>query len=158
MNYRLSSLACACVLSLTSMLAVAQPADGPDMSPMHHDQAKMAQMHARHMADLKSGLKLRADQESAWNTFTEAMKPPADMHRSMQQERESIQQLPTPERIDKLHALRKEHMAAMEKIMDQREAAIKTFYAALSPDQQKTFDHDFIKHHHGMQGMSDKKR
>ena len=44
-----------------------------------------------------------------------------------------------PERIDRMSALRKERMDAMNAAMDQRDEAIKTFYAALNPEQKKTF-------------------
>ena len=147
MTMRLTSLACACLLSATTLLAAAQPADMHDMGPWHRDPAKMERMHAHHLAELKSKLQLTAAQEASWATFTSALKPPADMHQKMQQDHAALDNLTTPERMEKMHAQRKEHMAAMNTMMDQHEEAIKTFYASLSADQKKTFDHEFMQHH-----------
>jgi hypothetical protein len=44
--------------------------------------------------------------------------------------------LATPERIDRMRAVRAQRNAEMDKRMD----ATKTFYAALSAEQKKTFD------------------
>ena len=50
--------------------------------------------------------------------------------------REDWSQLTTPQRLDKMQALRAERDAAMAKRIE----AVKTFYAALTPEQQKVFD------------------
>jgi hypothetical protein len=47
-----------------------------------------------------------------------------------------MQSLPTPRRVDLIEAEMDEDMAAMRR----QGAAVKTFYAQLAPDQQKTFD------------------
>jgi hypothetical protein len=109
----------------------------------------MAQMHAKHLADLKAKLKITASQEAAWTTFTEAMKPPAGMM-GKHPDRAEMDKLTTPERIDKMRAMHKEHMAEMEAAMDKRADATKTFYAALSTEQKKTFDAE-----HAKMGMRD---
>ena len=110
----------------------------------HRDPAKMAQMHAKHLADLKAKLKITSTQETAWNAFAEAMKPPTDMM-NKRPDRAEMDKLTTPERIDKMRALHKEHMAVMEASMDKRAEATKTFYAALSAEQKKTFDAEHAK-------------
>lgn len=51
-----------------------------------------------------------------------------------------LAKLPTPERIDKMKALRTEHMNAMNAAMDKHADATKAFYATLTPEQQKVFD------------------
>jgi Spy/CpxP family protein refolding chaperone len=121
----------------------------------HGDPAKMEQMHAKHLADLKAKLKITASQEAAWTRFTDAMKPTADMM-GKRPDRTEMDKLSTPERIDKMRALHKEHMAAMEAAMDKRGDATKTFYASLSPEQKKGFDDEFAKMgqrgEHGMRG------
>ena len=63
--------------------------------------------------------------------------PPADDFVVLHAE---MDKLTTPERIDRMHALRTEHMTAMNAAMDKREDATKTFYAALNADQKKVFD------------------
>jgi Spy/CpxP family protein refolding chaperone len=67
------------------------------------------------------------------------MKPPAaaDFKRP---DRAEMDKLTTPERIDKMHALRTEHTAAMNAAMDKREDATKAFYATLNAEQKKVFD------------------
>ncbi len=112
------------------------------MRPM--DPAKMEQMHASHLADLKAKLKVTQSQEAGWTSFSEAMKPPMDMM-AKRPDRAEIDKLSTPERIDKMRTLHKEHMAAMETAMDKRGDATKTFYATLSPEQKKVFDAEFSK-------------
>lgn len=59
--------------------------------------------------------------------------------------------LSTPERIDKMRALRSQHMTERTSAMDKRDEATKVFYAALNADQKKTFDteHARIGRHHG---------
>ena len=133
-------------MAATGSAAFAQMGDGMmKHGGMHHgDPAKMAQMHAKHLADLKAKLKITASQEAAWNTFAEAMKPPAD-RMAKRPDHAEMDKLSTPERIDKMRALHKEHMAAMEANMDKRGDATKSLYAALSPEQQKAFDTEFAK-------------
>lgn len=105
------------------------------------DPAQMEAMMAKHHAKLKARLKITPEQESAWDTFTAAMKPPAAAMGQMRQIHAELSKLSTPERIDKMRALRSQHMADMEK----REEATKTFYASLTPDQKKTFDDEHAR-------------
>ncbi|HQR97391.1 MULTISPECIES: Spy/CpxP family protein refolding chaperone [unclassified Polaromonas] len=106
-----------------------------------HDPAQMQARIARHQADLKAKLKLTPAQEGAWTTFTATMQPPVHGarpdHAAMRAE---FDKLTTPERIDKMRALRAQRMTEMNAAMDKRGEATKTFYAALSPEQQKVFD------------------
>ena len=97
----------------------------------------MQERRQAHMAQranaFKAQLKLTPEQEPAWTAFMAAMQPaerparldPADMEKRT-----------TPERIDRMRALRAQHAAEA----DRRGEATKTFYAALTPEQQKTFD------------------
>jgi periplasmic protein CpxP/Spy len=96
---------------------------------------KMHKRHAEHQAQLKSALKLTAPQEAAWNAYVAgtAPNPPAN---APGMAREDWSQLTTPQRLDKMQAFRAERDAVMAKRID----AVKTFYAALTPDQQKVFD------------------
>lgn len=101
---------------------------------------RMAQRHAEHQTQLKSALKLSAAQEAAWNAYVAgtAPNPPAN---APGMAREDWSKLTTPQRLDKMQALRAERDAAMAKRIE----AVKTFYATLSPEQQKVFD----THAHG---------
>jgi periplasmic protein CpxP/Spy len=106
---------------------------------MRHDQrdpAKMQQHMAKREADLKAKLKIEPSQEAAWTSFTTAMKPPADWAARRDTMRAEMQKLTTPERIDRMKAMRAQRDAEMDK----RAQATKDFYAVLTPDQKKTFD------------------
>ncbi|UCU99302.1 Spy/CpxP family protein refolding chaperone [Acidovorax radicis] len=107
----------------------------------HHGD--MAQYHAKHLADLKAQLKLTAAQEPAWTSFTTAMQPDERPARLDRLDRKEMDKLTTPERIDRMRALRAQHAAEA----DRRGEATKTFYATLTPEQQKTFD---AQAHRGM--------
>ena len=126
--------------------ATATPATAAAPAAKEHggryDPAKMQAHFAKRQAELKAQLKLTAAQEPAWNTFTSAVQPPANWKRP---DRAEFAKLTTPERIDKMKALRAERNARM----DQRADATKTFYAALTPEQKKTFDESTLKRGHG---------
>ena len=109
-----------------------------------YNPAKMKAMMAKRHAALKTKLNITTAQEGAWTTYTEAMQPPAKMgqmgHHQTAEQRAEFAKLTTPERIDKMRALRTQRMTEMSTAMDQRGEATKAFYAVLSPEQQKTFD------------------
>lgn len=103
------------------------------------DPAKMEEMHAKRSADLKGKLKITAAQESTWNSFATAMKPPA--HDTQKRpDRAELEKLSTPERLDQMRTIRTQHMADMQAAMNKRDDATKALYAVLSPEQKKLFD------------------
>jgi periplasmic protein CpxP/Spy len=117
---------------------------------------------AKRQAELKAKLKITPAQEGAWTTFTAAMQPPANMAGGMgmgmrhdPKMKADMDKLTTPERIDKMRALRQERMTAMNAEMDKRGAATKAFYAVLSPEQKAVFDAitPFAGRRHGGHGM-----
>jgi hypothetical protein len=110
-----------------------------------HDPAQMQAMMAQRHADMKATLKITPAQDGAWTAFTAAMQPPVHGARPTAEQRAEMDKLTTPERIDKMHAMRTQRMAEMNAAMDKRGAATKTFYAALSAEQQKTFDAEHKK-------------
>lgn len=110
----------------------------------HH--GNRAEYRAKHLAALKSELKLTAAQEPAWTTFTTSMQPG---ERTARLDRKDMHTLTTPERIDRMRALRAQHAAEA----DRRGEVTKTFYAALTPEQQKTFDAKAHRGGHRMGGM-----
>ena len=120
-----------------------------------YDPAKMEAYLAKRQADMKAKLKITPAQEGAWTAFTAAMQPPAGLGaRPGTEQRAELDKLPTPQRIDKMRELRSQRTAAMTALMDKRGDAAKTFYAALSPEQQKVFDaeHTLRAGHHGADG------
>lgn len=146
MKKLIQSMVVAGVLAVAGGAAFAQMGEGMmgHEGMQRKDPAKMAQMHAKHQADLKAKLKITASQEAAWSVFAEATKPPADMM-NKRPDRAEMDKLTTPERIDKMRAMHLEHMATMQANMDKRAEATKTFYAALSAEQKKTFDAEHAK-------------
>jgi len=120
-----------------------------------HDPARMQAQMAKMQAEMKARLKITLAQEGAWTAFTTAMQPPArrmGSEQPMAAQRAELDQLTTPERIDRMRSMRTQRMTEMHAEMDKRGEAIKVFYAALSPEQQKTFDaeHRKMGGHHGM--------
>lgn len=113
---------------------------GQGDSWQHHgarraDPAKIQAWVAKRQAALKAKLKLTPAQEGAWTTYTAAMTPPASISGGFP-DRAELEKLSTPERIDKMKALRTQRDAAMDKRAD----ATKAFYAVLTPEQKKVFD------------------
>lgn len=132
--------------------AGAAPAAGYRMGHGDRDPAKMKEYMAKRQAELKAKLAVTPAQEGAWAAWTAAMQPPAGMKRP---DRAEFEKLSTPERIDRMRALRAERNA----LMDKRADATKTFYAALTPEQKKVFDTQPMRHggrHHGGHGMQHK--
>jgi protein CpxP len=119
---------------------------GPHEGRMaRHDPAKMQAMIAKRQAELKAKLKITPAQEGAWTSYTAAMQPPAHGARPTPEQRAEFDKLTTPQRIDKMKELRTQRMAEMNAAMDKRGEATKALYAALTPEQQKTFDTEHKK-------------
>lgn len=158
MNLKTRSLVAGLMIAGLGLAAVAQTPPPPAGAPMHQghgmrdghgmregrgamDPARMEQRRqrmeermAKRFAQLKQRLAITPAQEGAWTAWTTAMKPQARPGQRMN--REEFARLTTPQRIDRMRELRAERMTRM----DARMNATKTFYSALSPEQQKTFD------------------
>jgi len=93
-----------------------------------------AARHQKHLDEMKVYLQLQASQEAAWQSFAGVMKTP--IKRPTPMAPSELEKLTTPERIDKMMAQKAERDAEIAKRMN----ASKTFYATLSPTQQKVFD------------------
>lgn len=124
--------------SATQAATESQPAAKPGG---RHDRAARQAWLAKRQAELKAKLGITPAQESAWASYTAAVQPPAHRPTRMTPAQYAeISNLPTPERIDRMRALRTQHMADMTALMDARADATKALYAALSPAQQQNFD------------------
>lgn len=158
MKHPLKTIAIAAALGCATLVVSAQPMGGQEgmmgagrMGKMDSDH--MDAMVARRAEALKAQLKLTPEQEPAWNAYVTAMKPDpkaAAQHPT----REEMEKLSTPERIDKMRALRNEQHAAMNAAMDKRDQATKTFYNTLNADQKKVFDNQHMRmgEHMGRKG------
>jgi protein CpxP len=110
---------------------------GP-MSSKEHGRSpeQMKERFAKRQAELHDKLKLTAAQEPAWNTFAGKMKPG---ERPARPDRAEMERLSAPERMERMLAMMKQG----EQRMADRLAAVKEFYAVLTPEQQKTFNEQF---------------
>ena len=102
---------------------------------------------AKRQADLHAKLKLSPAQEPAWKAYTDSMTPPAMQDRPGQ-DRKALQAMPAPQRMEAMLGRMQQRQVRMESHL----AALKTFYAALTPQQKKTFDAEFGQrrgHHRG---------
>jgi len=132
------------------------PGGGPMGSgPMHGPMGGGMMNHEAMQQNLHDQLKLTADQEGAWKTFIGSMKPPQSTPKDSTAD---WGKLTTPQRADKMLAMAKMHQQEMESHVK----ALKTFYAALTPAQQKIFDNVHSGHgammqqrmeHRGMPSM-----
>lgn len=124
--------------------AQAQPGDHPHADRMDHhghqrrmpSPEQMAALRAKRVAKLHDELKITPAQEGAFKSFVAAMQPPAHAPQDQRQARAEWANLNAPQRMSKMIDLQKKRTAALE----QRQGALNSFYAVLSPDQKKTFD------------------
>ncbi len=107
-------------------------AQGQDRA--HKPGERDAQRHQHRMDKLKQSLKLSQDQGQAWAAFEGAMQP-GTMTRP---DHEAMSKMTTPERLEVMTQMKTQHSAQMQKRLD----ATRAFYAALTPEQQKTFDQE----------------
>jgi periplasmic protein CpxP/Spy len=92
---------------------------------------------AQRLAELKQKLAITPAQEGAWTAWTSAIKPTPHQR----PDRAEFVRMTTPERIDRMRAVRAQRNADMDKRMD----ATKTFYAGLSAEQKKVFDAEGLR-------------
>lgn len=107
--------------------------------------AKFGERMAKHRAMLHDKLKLSAAQEPAWAAFAAATAPKMPDTRP---DRAAMDKMTAPERMEQWIALSKQHIAVRESHL----AALKTFYAVLTPEQQKIFDAGMPHGGHGHRG------
>ena len=98
--------------------------------------AAFAQARAPDLQGLHDALNLSAAQEEAWNAFQAAELPDPDQEARQRNAAEMMPTLHAPQRVDLSIAA----MQADLQTLERRGAALKTFYGALSPAQQRVFD------------------
>lgn len=102
----------------------------PGMMMMH---GMDPEKHAQHLRDV---LQLRPDQEGALKAFIAAMTPPEHPHPMGADGDAPPKPATTPERL----AMAEKRMAEHQAMFQKHAAAIRAFYAQLTPAQQKAFD------------------
>ncbi len=113
--------------------AAAHERKGPQMRGQHAPGDHQA-ARSKRQAELKQQLQITSAQEPAWNLFTASML--TDARPSPRPDRDAKSAMTTPQRIERMRAMRSERDAAM----DRRADATLKLYAALTPDQQTVFD------------------
>lgn len=135
-----SSLLLASILGLIAAPVLAGPHEcGPQGADY---RAERMQQHQQKLHDL---LKLTAEQETAWKKLTASE---SAMSRPAPETAADWAKLTTPERGEKRLA----HMKADQVLMGDHVAAIKEFYAALTPEQKVIFDDFHAAPHKHMSG------
>ncbi len=156
MRITLLALAISGLLSGINALAETVNAAGIDtLKPASEESKKCDHLDRRdrQQAELKSALKLNADQESAWNEWVGKINEDRKGWDEKRKYDESLTDLSAPERMEKKLAFAKEHIATEEA----RLAATKIFYITLLPEQRLTFDKGFdVKKHHSHLGKHGK--
>lgn len=140
--------------ALSTAVYAAPPAPqqgGPDHGAMQgmqeeHHGADFKDRMARRQMVLHDKLKLTGNQEAAWKTYIAAATPPAPPARP---DRAQWEKMSAPERMEKMMSMMKEREGQMTNHL----AAMKTFYATLSPLQQQIFNDNVGRgmggHRHG---------
>lgn len=111
-------------------------------APHHRRGSHVGERGAQHLAQLKAGLALEPQQESAWQSFAATL---GAEHVRPDIRPDEMAKLSTPERLDKLQAMRKQREARMDQIAD----ATRDFYKQLKPEQQAKFDESSRRFRHG---------
>ena len=127
----------AMLLSLGPAVAQAPAAQRPPAQRPATQTPAAAQTQDSRLQGLHDALRLSAGQEPAWRKFEAAAS--TDQAQEQAREQRAAQMMPTltaPRRVDLSIALLRSELAALEA----RGAAVKVFYAVLTPTQQATFD------------------
>lgn len=95
---------------------------------------------------LHDALKLTPDQEPAWQKFAASMRGPGKPERA---NRADWAQLTAPERAEKMLDFAKQRQESMAEHV----AALKSFYAVLTPEQKKVFDEQHAGPRPGRRGQ-----
>lgn len=98
-----------------------------------YSEGRFAERMKMHQQRLHDALKLTPQQEAAWTKYQQAHPFNGDAKRPDPAE---MAKLSAPERADRMLELQKQHQDAMSKHV----AAMKDFYAQLTPEQKKVFD------------------
>jgi len=120
--FRISVASLLAALALSALAPAAWAQQGADLYSLH------------------DALHLTAAQEPAWQTFKAASQPNADQAARARAAQAMLPHLTSPQRVDL-------SLAAMQADLDTlkaRGAALKAFYAALTPTQQQIFDRQTV--------------
>ncbi len=138
-------IALAAVLGLGLVVSAAAqergPGPGAPAGQRGGDRQKLfAEMQQKREQRLHDLLQIKPDQETSFHAFTTALQQARPHHgrkgRDGAEGKGQRAALTTPERLDRAA----QRLADAQARLQKTSAAVKTFYAVLSPDQKKAFD------------------
>jgi protein CpxP len=146
-SYRIlvSSILLASSLGVIAAPLVADPQNCGPMGPYGQNWERRAGNIEMHHQKLHAALKLKTEQEGAWKKLMDSEPHGAKVAPGKS---EDWSKLTTPERADKMLERMKEHQVQQTEHV----AALKEFYAVLTPEQKKTFDEFHSAPRAGMRG------
>lgn len=100
----------------------------------------MAQPASAMLSKLHDDLHLTPDQDGAWRQYVAGVDDGGQMQARRQAADVLLPQIPTPRRLALMEATLTQELADFRR----QKEAIETFYARLTPDQQRTFDRDTL--------------
>ncbi len=118
----------------------APPGQAPGQAYGGDQQSELSTLHA--------SLRVTAAQESAWRAFMAASQPDPQQQARERAAQQMLPGLTSPQRVDLSIAAMQADLATMR----QRGAALKAFYATLTPAQQATFDRETLPREQGEGG------
>jgi protein CpxP len=138
-QHRLSPAALVAALSLAGLAAASVAAAQPSYSPNPDEQGAEGpadRSGGPDLSGLHDALHLAPDQEAAWRAFAAASAPSPEQEARERAAQSMMTTLRSPQRVDLSISAAE---ADLQTLRD-RGAALKAFYAVLSPAQQSTFD------------------
>lgn len=115
--------------------------------PPHLSREHLEKYHRQHYAMIHDKLQLNAEQEKAWTNYMSAIDKQAHAWKPLH--RAELEKMTAPERMQAMLDRMKQH----ETRLSDQLLALKTFYATLTPEQQRIFDRESIpvppRHRHG---------
>lgn len=103
--------------------------------------ASGVQAQSPDLDSLHDALHLTAGQEGAWRAYKSAIAPDPSSQARHRAAAQLMVTLPTPRRVDLIDAEMSEDLATTRR----QGEAVKAFYNTLTPDQQRTFDHQTLQ-------------
>jgi len=149
-NVRLPALALIAALAGASAVQAQDAPAAPGAPGAHRTwdpaqfRARMEARRAERLKALHDVLAIRPDQESAFQSFAAAIKPPertpGDHPGGKGGDRAELASLTTPERLDHMAQRMQERTQRWQAAFARRVEATKALYSALSPEQRRAMD------------------
>lgn len=136
---RPSSIALFAALAFASLATASGVAAQPPYSPNAYDQGGYGwndQSRGPDLAGLHDALHLAPDQDAAWRAFAAASAPSPDQEARERAAQSMMASLRSPQRVDLSISAAEADLQTLR----ERGAALKAFYAVLTPGQQTIFD------------------